>query len=137
MEIGQKIWKIDINKPVSGTIYSSQEEGVFIKELEILGINSCNLVLNDEWFTTFPLKNESRKSWETYLDGISVRIYTNESFVANGVFITLHSTKKPSKKLLDKMVATACTEIDKKYGFLFGGVKSDIHSIVDNFNFAR
>ena len=130
MKIGQKIWKIDINKPVSGTIYSSQEEGVFIEELEILGINSCNLDLNDEWFTTCPLKNGSRKSWETYLDDISVRIYTNESFVANGVFITLHSTEKPSKKILDKMVATACAEIDKKYGFLFGGVKNEIYKIV-------
>ena len=132
MKIGQKIWKIDINKPVSGRICSSQEEGVFIKELEILGINHWKLVLNDEWFTTFHLKNGSRKSWETYLDDISVRIYTNESFVANGVFITLHSTKKPSKKILDKMVATACAEIDKKYGFLFGGVKSEIYKIVED-----
>ena len=32
------------------------------------------------------------------------------------------------------MVAQACVEIDKKYGFLFNGVKDDMYNIVESFS---
>jgi len=32
------------------------------------------------------------------------------------------------------MVATASVEIDKKYGFLFSGVKDDLYEMIENYN---
>lgn len=135
--VDQKIWQIKINKhSTSPSQYSVRQDGIKTEELKILGISPYKIVLNNDWFTT--LENDDRDGYRrdlkyyTYLDEVSVNIRTNDSILGDGVFITLYSTKEPNNKILKKMVAKASTEINKKYGFLFGGIVDELYSMVEN-----
>lgn len=136
--VNQPIWNIEINKYREvPDQYSYRKDGITIENLKILGISKYKVVLNNDWFTT--VDNDDRekyrkdKSIYRYLDEISVRINTNNSILGDGIFISLYSTKEPTKKLLNKMVAQASLEIDKRYSFLYKGVVNEIQDIVDNY----
>lgn len=134
MEKGQKVWKIEINFPTETKKYQLHKKGVYIKELEILGISQFKIVLNNDWFTTLDVKRERRDTHHTYLDDIDTTIRVKDCLFENGVFIRCYSTKKPTKRLLDKMVATACVKVEKDYGFLFNGIKNEMFDLIDSFS---
>lgn len=135
----QKIWYIKIDKYKDKYhSYSSKTDGIKVEETKILGLSPYKIVLDDLWFTT--VDNEDRenyrkdKKWNTYLDEISVSIRTNNNILGDGVFVRLYSTKPPTKKLLDKMVARALNEIDKEYGFLFKNVEDELWTLVEEYD---
>src|SRR6478736_2290221 len=137
-KVDQPIWHIKINKykePKSW--YSCREDGLNIKELKILGISPYKIVLNNAWFTT--VDNDDRENYRkdrkynSYIDEISVNIRVSSYPLEEGVFIDLYSTKPPTKKILDKMVARASVEIDNKYGFLMKSVVNELWEIVDRY----
>lgn len=136
MEKGQKVWKIEINTPTEVSKYgsSSYQRGVHITEMEILGVSDYKIVLNDDWFTTLDVVRDRRDKYHSYLDDINVIIKTKETYFPNGVFVSCYSSKKPTKRLLDKMVATACVKVDKEYGFLFNGIGKEMYSLIDSFS---
>lgn len=131
----QPIWHIEIKKYKDYSIY--YKDGLTVENLKVLGVSKYRVVLNDEWFTT--LDNDDREGYRKdrsvyrYIDDINVRINTNCPILGEGVFISLYSTKEPTKKLLNKMVAQASSEINKNYGFLLRGAVDEIQSIVDDF----
>ena len=133
----QKVWEIKINKfSKPRSTYSTRQDGITINELEILGVSKYKVVLNNDWFTT--ITNDSveghkkDRSYNTYLNDISVDIRTNNHILDDGIFISLYSTIKPTDKLLNKMVAKASLEINKQYGFLFGGVVDELYDMVNS-----
>src|SRR5690349_3091064 len=122
-KVNQKVWCIKINKcKNTPSKWDVRQDGLKIEEFKILGVSKYKIVLNNEWFTT--IDNDDRegfkkdRDYQIYLDEVSVNISTNNSILGDGIFITLYSTKEPTQKILDKMVAKAANEIDKKYGFL-------------------
>lgn len=136
-KIGQKVWKIEINKLQNEPApYSSIKNGVFIEETSILGMSKYKIVLNNEWFTTLDNDNiegyRKDRKYNIYLDDTSVNIRTNSAFLPSGVFITLYSLKEPNKKILDKMIAQASVEIKKEYAFL-GNVVSELYNLTDGY----
>ena len=133
----QKVWEIKINKfSKPRSTYSIRQDGITINELEILGVSEYKVVLNNDWFTT--VTNDSAegykkdRSYNTYLNDVSVNIRTNNHILDDGIFISLYSTIKPTDKLLNKMVAKASLEINKQYGFLFGGVVDELYDMVNS-----
>ena len=134
-KVGQKVWQIEINKAVNEKSY--RPNGVVIKESKIIGISAYQICVQSDWFDKFYIKEEGvrRSSHENYLNDISVSIRTNNNLLGDGVFISLSSTKKPTKRLLNKMVAKASIEIDKRYGFLMGTIKEDLYDIADCYSF--
>jgi len=136
--VNQPIWHIEIKKYKESPKYSYQKDGITIENLEILGVSKYKVVLNDAWFTT--VDNDDRESYRKdrscyrYIDDINVRISTNNSLLGDGIFISLYSTKEPTKKLLNKMVAQASVEIDKNYGFLYRGAVNEVQDIVNNYD---
>ena len=101
-------------------------------------ISIHRICINDLFFSTFSYKKEKgqrRDSYESYLNDINVNVKTKEDYFGSGVFITMYSTNKPTKRTLKKMVATASIKIDKEYGFLFNGVKDELYNLVDDFKF--
>lgn len=133
--VKQKVWEIKINKfSKPRSTYSTRQDGITINELEILGVSKYKVVLNNDWFTT--VTNDSAegykkdRSYNTYLNDVSVNIRTNNHILDDGVFISLYSTVKPTDKLLNKMVAKASLEINKQYGFLFGGIVDELYDMV-------
>lgn len=136
--INQPIWHIEIKKYKDiPSYYSYKKDGIEIENLEILGVSKYKVVLNDDWFTTVDNDDKEKyrkdRSIYRYIDDINVRISTNNSILGDGVFISLYSTKEPTKKLLNKMVAQASIEIDKNYGFLYRGAVNEIQNIVDSY----
>ena len=127
------MWCIEIKK-YHNPILASDKTGVFISETKIIGVSPYRICAGDDWFHTFSRHVKGRKyeSYNTYLDRTEVRIRTNNSVLGDGVFITLWSTKKPTDKMLSKMVAAASVQIDNKYGFLFSGVKDELYTLVEN-----
>ena len=133
----QKVWKVIIAKYKNEqSKYSVHKDGINIEEQQILGISPYKIVLSNDWFTT--LDNDDRegyrkdKKYYTYLDEISVSIRTS-GFLEPGVVATLYSTKSPDKKLLNKMVRETEKEINKEYGFLFGGVIREFNKFVEDY----
>jgi len=140
--IGQKVWCIQIKKykEENKRSYSTNVSGVFIEELEIIGVSPYKVCLNNDWFTT--LDNDDREGYKKekhrcyhYFDAISVDIRTNNHILSDGVFATLYSTEKPSGKLLKKMYGQISNKIDKDYGFLFSGVKDEIWYLIKGVKF--
>ena len=132
-KVNQKVWHIEINNAIDEKSY--RPNGVKIEELKVIGISKFKVCLNNDWFTSFDLVQEGRRkdNYRTYLDDVSVGIRTGNSILGDGVFISLHSTKKPTKRTLNKMVAATSVKIDKEYGFLFSGVKDTLYDFVENF----
>lgn len=135
--VKQKVWEIKINKfSKPRSTYSTRQDGITINELEILGVSKYKVVLNNDWFTT--VTNDSAegykkdRSYSTYLNDVSVNIRTNNHILDDGIFISLYSTVKPTDKLLNKMVAKASLEINKQYGFLFGGVVDELYDMINS-----
>jgi hypothetical protein len=138
MKVNQKIWKVEINffsEDKSKSPFRTRNEGVIITELKILGISKYKIVLDNDYFTTLDVLNGKKEKWETYLDDIGVNIRTKEAILGNGVFAFVYSTEKPSTTLLNKMYKEISKQIDKEYGFLFGGVKASIQELVSNYEF--
>ena len=137
-KINDTIYRINLNK-AQPSKYSLRETGLFIEKFKILGISETKICLNDENFTTFKILETGKKrdSWYSYLDNISVNIKTNETLFENGVFITLYSTKKPTKKTFQKMAATAAIEAKEKFGFLFGNVGDQLNEIINDYKPAK
>jgi len=134
MRVNQKIWHIEINNAVCERSY--RPNGVRIKELKIIGISEYKICINTDWFTTMDVVKEGQRkdrSYKSYLDDVSTSIRTADSILDEGVFLSLYSTKKPNKKMLQKMVASAANEINKKYGFLLRGVKNELYDLVDDY----
>ena len=136
-KIKDKVWIIEINKHKDiESKYSFRKDGIIISEHEIIGISSYKICINNDYFSTFYYKKEKgdrRSSHENYLNDVEVCIRTH-GILDHGIFIKLYSTKKPTKRTLNKMVAKASLEIDKKYGFLFSGIKEELYNMVELFN---
>ena len=132
---GQPIWKIKITK--NSIPKSYQKDGVNIEELKIIGVSKYKVVLNDDWFTTFDNDTidgyRKDRSIYSYIDDIKVSIRTNNNILGDGVFVTLYSSKKPTKRVLNKMYGAVVSKIDNDYGFLFNGAKDEIYSLIENF----
>lgn len=132
-EVNQPIWAIEINKAVDAKSY--RPNGIIVKEYKIIGISKYRICINDDWFTTFSYTKEGERkdrSIYSYLNDISVNIRVKNSILGDGIFITLHSTKKPTKATFKKMVAAACVKIDNEYGFLFKSAKDDLWEMIEN-----
>ena len=132
--VGQTIWKININKVVNAKSYLCKS-GVFIDEHKIIGISRYKICINDDWFSTFSFteKGKRKESYNHYFDDTIISIRTKETYFGNGVFIKMFSTKKPTTKILIKMVAEASIKIDKEYGFLFSGVKGELYNYAESY----
>lgn len=132
-EVNQPIWAIEINKAVDAKSY--RPNGITVKEYKIIGISKYKICINNDWFTTFSYTKEGERkdrSIYSYLDDISVSIRVKNSILGDGIFITLYSTKKPTKATFKKMVAAACVRIDNEYGFLFKSAKDDLWEMIEN-----
>ena len=136
-KVKQKVWKVTIAKYKNEqSKYSIYKDGINIEEQQILGISPYKIVLSNDFFTV--LENDNRegyrkdKKYYTYLDEVSVSIRTS-GFLELGVVTTLYSTKSPDKKLLSKMVKETEKEINKEYGFLFGGVIREFNKFVEDY----
>ena len=136
-KVKQKVWKVTIAKYKNEqSKYSIYKDGINIEEQQILGISPYKIVLSNDFFTV--LENDNRegyrkdKKYYTYLDEVSVSIRTS-GFLEPGVVTTLYSTKSPDKKLLSKMVRETEKEINKEYGFLFGGVIREFNKFVEDY----
>jgi hypothetical protein len=138
MEIGDKIWKIEINKPQErkGSI---RKEGIHIKEHKVIGVNDIQACIDDLHFSKLRKreKGERRESYHTYSNDIYVNIRTNDSLLGNGIYIYVYSSKKPTKNLLKKMVSKASVEINTKYEFLMNSVGSDLMDMVGNYELRK
>jgi len=132
-KIGQAVWQIEINKAVDEKSY--RPNGIVIEKTKIIGISKFQICIQSDWFEKFYIKEEGkrRSSHENYLNDINVNIRTNQSILGDGVFVSMTSTKKPTKRLLKKMVAKANNEIDKRYGFLMGTIKDELYNFADNY----
>ena len=137
-KVKQKVWKVTIAKYKNEqSKYSIYKDGINIEEQQILGISPYKIVLSNDFFTV--LENDNRegyrkdKKYYTYLDEVSVSIRTS-GFLEPGVVTTLYSTKSPDKKLLSKMVRETEKEINKEYGFLFGGVIREFNKFVEDYD---
>lgn len=138
VNIGQKVWEIEINNPVQERTY--RRKGIKINELEIIGISQFKICLNDDWFTTLDKEKDGvrkDRSLYRYLNDVTVSIRTNNHILDDGVFAKYYSTKKPSKTILNKMAAEISNEIKNKYGFLLNGASDEIWSIVRNFDLTQ
>lgn len=135
-KIGQKVWYIRIDKANVEKTY--RPNGVKIEELKIIGASQYKYCLNNDFFTTIKnTKKGSRRDlkFDTHFDNIDVSIRTGNHILDDGVFISYYSTKKPTKRTLNKMAASAAVKIEREYGFLFSGVKESIYELVNNFKF--
>lgn len=132
-EVNQKVWHIEINKANEEKSY--RKNGIAINEYKIIGISKYKICINTDWFETFYIIKEGKRKekYERYLDDTNVDIRTNNHILDDGIFINLYSTKKPTKKIIEKMVATASLKIDKDYGFLFKGLTDSLYDMVDEF----
>jgi len=130
MKINQKVWHIEINNSVIEKSY--KPNGVVIKELKIIGISEYKICLNNDWFTALDIIRSGGKKEKhcSYIDNISTSIRTQNSILGDGIFISLFSTKKPSQKLLEKMVGSASNTIEKEYGFLLRGAKDELYELI-------
>tara|TARA_R110000851_G_scaffold279073_1_gene432284 strand:- start:213 stop:632 length:420 start_codon:yes stop_codon:yes gene_type:complete len=134
-KLGEKVWKITINKVVNAKS-DLYKNGVGIYEYEIIGVSKHKICINDDFFTTFDYtekKGQRKDSWRRYLNEISVKVKTKEDYFGSGIFTEIYSTKKPSKLILNKMVKQACSKIDKEYGFLLNGFKEELNYCVDSY----
>lgn len=134
VEIDQTVWYIKIDNAVKENSYT--KNGIKIEELKIIGISKYYICLNNDYFTTIDLEREGVKkerSYRRYLGDVSVSIRTGDSILGDGVFISLYSTKKPTKRMLKKMIGAAANKIQSKYGFLSGGAQDLLHTMVDNY----
>lgn len=130
--VDQPVWKIEIKKYSGTSKYSTLDKsGVFIEDLKIIGMSRYKIVVNNDWFSTFDLPGDRKSSFDNYLDKTRVSVRTGAHILGDGVFIELCSSNKPTKAILKRMVAMAAIKIDKEFGFLFGGVKDELYSMVD------
>jgi len=118
--------------------YSYRKKGIKVEELKVLGVSPYKAVLNNDFFTTVDMPREGQRkdrSLYTYFDDVRVSIVTEDRWSDKGVFLSIYSTKPPSNKILKKMYAEMSLEIDKKYAFLFGGIKDKIWDLIEEHKF--
>lgn len=134
-KVGQKVWCIELRKATEPKSYFPN--GIKVTEHEIIGISSCKICVNTDWFTTFSFleKGERKQSYNQYLNDISVNIRTNDNLLGNGVFAILYTTKKPTKETINKIITECCVKIDRDYGWLIGSAKEELYEMADSFNF--
>ena len=78
-------------------------------------------------------KGKKKESYESHLDYIVVSVRVNDRLFGDGVFVSMHSTQKPTKAILRKMAAKAANHIYKHYGFLMSDAKDKIWDFADNY----
>ena len=132
-EIGQKVWHVEITKATEPKSY--RPNGIFVSEYEIIGISQHKICINDDWFKTFSVVKDGRRKerYNSYLNDINVSIRTNDNLLGNGVFANLYTTKKPTKRTVDKMIAECCVKIDKDFGWLLSSAKEELYDMADSF----
>jgi len=134
LKTGQTIYKVEIKKFAKET--NHDKSGVYVEQLRIIGISDVKVCLDDRWFTSLDVPRNGKKekgSIYHYMNDINVRICVNH-ILSDGVFATLHSSKKPTKKTLQKMFAAIESKIDREYSFMFYSVKSEIIEMIDAFD---
>ena len=136
LQVNQKVWKIQINKVINAKS-DLYKNGVTINEHKIIGKSEYKICINTDHFTTFNYVKDGGKKdkYGDYIDTVCISIKTKEDYFGNGIFSTLYSTKKPSKPILKRIVREISLKIDKEYGFLFNGFKSELDNFVNNYKF--
>ncbi len=111
MEVGDKIWKININKVVDSkiTMLSEDQTGVIIQEYKVIGSNVVNIAIDDTYFTTIRISD---------LNNTVIDVRFSNHFMGDGVFVSIISTSPPDKQLLERMVYSAESEVKRRYGWL-------------------
>lgn len=131
-KINQPVWAIEINKANEAKSY--RPNGIVVEKHKIIGISKYKICIDNDWFTTFSFAEEGERknrSIYSYLDDVSVRIRTKNNILGDGIFISLYSTKKPTKRTFKKMIAAACVKIDEDYGFLFESAKDELWDMLE------
>jgi len=135
-KVGQKIWEVKLQLTNKESSYSPN--GLFIKELKVIGVSKYKVCLNDDWFTT--LDNDDRENYKKerndcyrYANDIRVDIRTCNHILGDGVYANMFSTTKPNDATLKKIYGKISNQIDKQYGFLFKDVKDKIWDIIGNY----
>lgn len=133
-KVGQKVWFIELTKSTKPEGY--KPNGIKVTEHEIIAISSFRLCINTDWFKTFSFtkEGERKQSYSDYLNETKISIRTNDNLLGNGVFATLYTTKKPTKKTIDKIIAECCVKIDRDYGWLLGSAKEELYEMADSFS---
>ena len=134
-KVGQKVWEITVNKVVNAKT-DFHKNGVTIKEFKIIGISDVKICINDRYFTNFDFLTKTepdRDSWKTYLNDVRVKVQTKEDYFGSGIFTTTHSTRKPSKAILKRIVKEACLVIEKDHEFSLNGFKTELTSCIENY----
>jgi len=119
-EVGQTVCEIRINMPTREPRFSSEKEGIFIKELEIVYQTERKIALSDEWITCLDRQEKDKKqeSYNLYLENIAVSIKTKETAIfTNGIFAHCYTLEDPHR-LIDKIQKTIIKTVEKEYGFL-------------------
>lgn len=136
--VGQKVWKININKNKdSPNRWSLRQDGVHVEELTILGISKHKIVLDNDFFTTLDVVKTDQKIDVThynYLDREIISIVPNSSLFSEGIFCTLYSTKPPDKKLLNSLANKIGKKVYKDYGYLFGGAIEELKTLIKKYD---
>lgn len=138
MEIGSKVWKIELRKYRDASKFMTRDDGVNIEELTVLGVSDVKIVFNNRWFSSIDIVRDKKdKKYYTYLDEVYVNVVTESRFSDEGVFSTLYSTNKPDKVLLKKMVTKINKEVSSKYSFLFWDIKNDLTKYVNEYDYEK
>ena len=139
-KVGQQVWKININKPKTNKSYSIYKEGIHIKEMKILGVSKSKVCLDDIFFTS--LTNDKveghrkDKRYNTYIGDVSVHIRAKDGLFDAGIFATLYTTSKPTRRTLNRIYGRIANQIQEEYSFLMKGAADEIFDMVDNYNFS-
>jgi len=131
--IGQTVYEISIGVRSANSMRLSTKidgHGIFVKKLEIVYQTPYKIALSGDWIPVIDRQKEGQRkeSYKTFLDDVSVRIVTKETYFANGVFghcYTLNDPQKVIKSIKQKMI----DRINSDYGFL----RYDLEGIINGF----
>jgi len=117
----QTVYEIKLNIHSEKPKYSSgiDKEGLFVKELKIVHQTNRKIVLSDEFVTLLDRRRAEQKkeSYYNFLEDVSIRIKTKETYSPNGVFCTCYTIQEPEKTI--KLIKRKMIEkINSEYGFL-------------------
>ena len=99
-----------------GGKYSKPETTFEVVELNILGENSQNIVVDDLSFTTI---SKTKNDYATCLDKKHIGITANDHFWGNRISYSLYSVERKSASKIKKEIQSA---IDAKFGFYSNGI---------------
>lgn len=133
LKVGQPVWCIEINYPMKEDSFKRKE--IIVKEYSVLGISEYNICLNNDWFDRFDRVRQGgrKESYCNYLDDVNVSIRTGDHILKDGVFVSLSTTSKPTKRTFNKMMRKYREKVLKEYSFLFDGLDVKIEGMIDSF----